>query len=662
MARLIILWLLVALFVFPNFISALACGSSADISGLIANGTTPIINGGTYYMDAVPSSVTFSWSSPLVLSPTSSDSCSIVSGCSTLNKNGLYVNGSQIVGSNYIWEVARGNPAVASGYAVRLSPIGAIPFPRQECTFVIGQCPPGSYNLKETNCYNELDDNISFCNSSNSHYEYRTSSSGAWINLGYLTQKTLLISPGNIYFGVRTVYGSTACEEKNFNFTAVYIPKYNLSVSKVGLGSVTSAPVGINCGGDCSELYNQGTTVTLTALPSTGYTFIGWSVLGGGSCSGTGDCVVTMNSAKDVNANFVINSYVLTTNKIGTGLGTITGAGTYTHGTIVNATALANTGSTFSNWGGCDLVVGTDCNITMNSAKNITATFTLNTYLLNIIKVGLGSVTSSLGGINCGPSCTKDFNFGDVVTLTAISSTGYLFTGWSGGSCSGMGDCVVTMNSAKSITATFTQLACALPVPVGEGIIINSGVPTQINQSWIYSNISPSPSCSWNCTSGYYRGNSPGLDENKCKPLFNGTPIPEDCNIKFFEIQTTTSVKGMTIEYSCYFDSVDVNLLIFDLEGNKVYPLNSDSIQLTDLNSCDINKNIFLISNWPTEGVKSNAYMGQLFTSSKCVKQAFFVVDNKSSKQATIPDSNMLIAILVCMSVVSLILFSKRKV
>ncbi len=40
---------------------------------------------------------------------------------------------------------------------------------------------------------------------------------------------------------------------------------------------MTSSPAGINCGNDCIEPYNEGTSVTLTANPAAGSTFAGWS-------------------------------------------------------------------------------------------------------------------------------------------------------------------------------------------------------------------------------------------------------------------------------------------------------------------------------------------------------------------------------------------------
>jgi immune inhibitor A len=80
------------------------------------------------------------------------------------------------------------------------------------------------------------------------------------------------------------------------------VNSFSLTVSKDGTGSgtVTSSPPGIDCDTDCDESYLEGTTVTLTALADPGSTFTGW----GGDCSGTGSCVVTMNSAKSVTATF----------------------------------------------------------------------------------------------------------------------------------------------------------------------------------------------------------------------------------------------------------------------------------------------------------------------------------------------------------------------
>ncbi|MEQ1518833.1 MAG: matrixin family metalloprotease, partial [Usitatibacteraceae bacterium] len=74
----------------------------------------------------------------------------------------------------------------------------------------------------------------------------------------------------------------------------------NVGTNGGGTGAVTSAPSGINCGAACSTSFTTGATVTLTATPTGGSIFTGWS----GACSGTGSCSVVMNSPVSVTASF----------------------------------------------------------------------------------------------------------------------------------------------------------------------------------------------------------------------------------------------------------------------------------------------------------------------------------------------------------------------
>jgi hypothetical protein len=67
-----------------------------------------------------------------------------------------------------------------------------------------------------------------------------------------------------------------------------------------GPGTVTSSVAGINCPADCSQTTVLGETWTLTATDTADSIFTGWS----GACTGTGTCQVTMDSDKDVQANF----------------------------------------------------------------------------------------------------------------------------------------------------------------------------------------------------------------------------------------------------------------------------------------------------------------------------------------------------------------------
>jgi hypothetical protein len=87
-----------------------------------------------------------------------------------------------------------------------------------------------------------------------------------------------------------------------FNLTNLAaLPTFALTVTKSGTGSGTVTAIGVDCGIDCNETYAQGTVVSLAAVPVAGSTFVGWS---GGGCIGIGACMVTMDAAQTVNAQF----------------------------------------------------------------------------------------------------------------------------------------------------------------------------------------------------------------------------------------------------------------------------------------------------------------------------------------------------------------------
>ncbi len=105
-----------------------------------------------------------------------------------------------------------------------------------------------------------------------------------------------------------------------------------------------------------------------------------------------------------------------------------------------------------------------------------------------------GMVTSIPAGIECSGNggdasnvCIAPFATGIKVTLVATAATGYSFTGWSGGGCSGTSSCVVTMSSATTVTPAFVATASAslsvsyLPsgVPSTAGTVVSN--PTGIS-------------------------------------------------------------------------------------------------------------------------------------------------------------------------------------
>lgn len=270
--------------------------------------------------------------------------------------------------------------------------------------------------------------------------------------------------------------------------TANYVALWTLTVATAGggSGSVTSSPAGISCGADCTEVFSNGTSVTLTPTAATGSVFSGWS----GACTGTGACTVSMTTARSVTATFTATTTVdLTVTRSGAGTGTVTSnpaginCGTTCtspfglNGTVI-LTATPATGSTFGGWtGACTNATGT-CTVTMSEAKSVEAVFNVATYALTVTKAGLGTgvVTSSVGGLDCGTTCTVQIAHGTSVSVTATADAGSVFGAWSG-SCVGTGrTCSFTMTGARSMTATFNPAYTLTVTKTGTGTVTSSPV------------------------------------------------------------------------------------------------------------------------------------------------------------------------------------------
>ena len=190
-----------------------------------------------------------------------------------------------------------------------------------------------------------------------------------------------------------------------------------------------------------------------------------------------------------------VNVYNLITNWASTGGGnasltvSVTGSGTvtsnpagiscpstcshiFTGGSQVTLTPTPASGWAFGSWGGACSGSG-GCTVAMNAAESVTATF-VQDVALSVSVTGSGSVTSSPTAINCPSTCSANFAPGTQVTLTATPANGWGFSGWSG-ACSGVGNCVVTMSAAQSVTATFALPQYTLNVGVsGNGTVTSS--------------------------------------------------------------------------------------------------------------------------------------------------------------------------------------------
>jgi hypothetical protein len=93
---------------------------------------------------------------------------------------------------------------------------------------------------------------------------------------------------------------------------------------------------------------------------------------------------------------------------------------------------------------------------------------------------GTGKVTSPSAGIDCGAACSKTYDYGTQVTLTATPDAGSVFAAWTG-ACEGQGStCNLTIQQATTTDAVFELAAAPVGAATGGGSQSDSTVEADI--------------------------------------------------------------------------------------------------------------------------------------------------------------------------------------
>ena len=146
-------------------------------------------------------------------------------------------------------------------------------------------------------------------------------------------------------------------------------------------------------------------------------------------------------------------TYTLTTSAEGNGrTSPLPGTHSYFDSASVTVTATPDEGNRIVSWGGDCAASGTatTCVLTLDADRTASVIFERIPHTLTVTVTGEG------GSVTPGTSTQYE---GDEVTLTASwNDATHSFTGW-GGDCSGTGStCTLTMDAAKTVTATFAAL------------------------------------------------------------------------------------------------------------------------------------------------------------------------------------------------------------
>jgi uncharacterized repeat protein (TIGR02543 family) len=202
------------------------------------------------------------------------------------------------------------------------------------------------------------------------------------------------------------------------------------------------------------DIQSLGTTngnlavMKLTAIPSSGYLFNGWS----GDLSGAKNPdTLVMNVDKSVTANFVkAGPFNVTVTKIGSGTVALNPPDSvYDGGTSVTVTATAAPGFKFTGWTGAFTGTTNPVQLTITANMNLTATFKA-IFNLTVEATDSGTVTLSPSG--------RLYQDGTKVTLTASPAAGYQFVEWRGDLLGSTNPATIVMNANKRVTTVFAAI------------------------------------------------------------------------------------------------------------------------------------------------------------------------------------------------------------
>jgi len=196
---------------------------------------------------------------------------------------------------------------------------------------------------------------------------------------------------------------------------------------------------------------NHGEDKTFTITPNTGYHITNVLVDGvsqGAVSSYTFTNVITSHT---ISANFAINQYTITATAGAHGSITPNGAINVNYGANQAFTITPATGYHILNVVVDGVSQGAVSSYTFTNvitSHTISANFAANQYTLIINIEGQGTTNPTAG--------THTYNQGEIATITATPTTGYIFHHWTGDTTGYNNPTTITMNSDKTITAVFT--------------------------------------------------------------------------------------------------------------------------------------------------------------------------------------------------------------
>lgn len=229
--------------------------------------------------------------------------------------------------------------------------------------------------------------------------------------------------------------------------------------------STSVAPAGGTTSGDGN--FASGASVTVTATPDAGYTFVNWTENGAQVSAAAS---YTFNAAADrvLVANFVLNGGALrtiATSASPTAGGVTTGAGTYADGSSATVIATANAGYKFSKWKEGSSTVSTSPSYTFTVAAN-------RTLVASFSQSFVVTCTSNPANGGTTEADSSSYNPGDGGNVMATPAAGYQFVNWTEN-----GNIVSTSSTYNFSNIQANHSYVANFMPIGGVVISVSAAP-----------------------------------------------------------------------------------------------------------------------------------------------------------------------------------------
>lgn len=266
-------------------------------------------------------------------------------------------------------------------------------------------------------------------------------------------QKTFSATAGaNARFSHWLVDGESAGTEEsvivsvtgNTTVTAVFIDTFALAVSVLpsNSGTVAISPE--------PGPYDDGTDVTLTPTPASGYVFDRWD----GDATGSDDpLVVSMSAAKSIIAVFKpLYDLQVTAEPVAGGTFDVDHAlQDIPENTQVTVTPQPAVGYAFDHWAGDASGSDDPLIVTMNENKNIVGVFVPTHTVTAVANPAGGGTVAVLPDLDA-------YKEGVSITVTAQPAAGYAFTGWAGAYAGQPNPATLEVNDDVTITANFVPI------------------------------------------------------------------------------------------------------------------------------------------------------------------------------------------------------------